>query len=283
MRLGDALPALSLAVGGAVALLGVFFLMRGRVRIEKGWAGFTVARFNALERITHWLLAVSFIVLAFTGLAMSYGRMLLLPMLGSQGFGEVLRMSNMLHGVVALAFMAGLLLAFLLWVRHSLPHWRDAIWLLKGGGLVVRGVHPAAWKFNFGQKLLFWLTMIGGLLLALSGLALLFPSMGLFARTLAALSALGLPAPAALTSDQETHHAAVWHGALASALIVVAIVHIVIRTVGIQGAFAAMGSGRVDANWAKQHHSLWAAQELKRMDAEAAGRDVGKAQIVTAE
>jgi formate dehydrogenase subunit gamma len=269
-------------MGGTIALLAVFFLLRGRVRIEKGWAGFTLARFSGIERFTHWLLAVSFIVLALTGLTARYGGMLLAPLLGTQGFADVVRISKMLHGMLAFAFMAGLLLAFVLWVRHSLPHWRDVVWVLKGGGIIVPGWRPAAWKLNAGQKILFWLTMIGGVLLSLSGVALFFPGTGLFARTLAALGALGLPLPAVLTPDQEMHYAALWHAAVALALLWVVCAHIIIRTVGIQGAFAAMGSGRVDANWARQHHSLWAERELKRMD-EAAEREAGKARAVPAE
>jgi len=35
------------------------------------------------------------------------------------------------------------------------------------------------------------------------------------------------------------------------------IAHIYIGSVGMQGAFAAMGSGMVDRNWAIEHHSLW--------------------------
>ena len=46
-------------------------------------------------------------------------------------------------------------------------------------------------------------------------------------------------------------------------LVVVVIAHIYIGTLGMQGAFSAMGSGQVDVNWAKEHHSLWAEQELK--------------------
>ncbi|MBX9589722.1 MAG: formate dehydrogenase subunit gamma [Hyphomonadaceae bacterium] len=260
-------------VGGAVVLLALFFLLRGRIRIEKGWAGFAVVRFSAIERFAHWLLATSFIALALTGLTVRYGRGLLLPLLGHSSFTEVLRVSKALHGKVAFAFMLGLVLAFVLWVRHSLPHWRDPIWLLKGGGMVVRGVNPAAWKLNLGQKLLFWLTILVGVLLSITGLALLLPWTDLLAKTLAGLSTLGLPVP---TADKDMQLAAVWHGALAWVLIGVTLAHAIIRTVGVQGAFAAMGSGRVDANWARQHHSLWAERELKRMGTEAAAPDGGK-------
>ena len=65
-------------------------------------------------------------------------------------------------------------------------------------------------------------------------------------------------------------YASSWHSILALALIAVIIAHIYIGTLGMQGAFSAMANGRVDVNWAKEHHSLWAEQELKRMESAAA-------------
>ena len=45
-------------------------------------------------------------------------------------------------------------------------------------------------------------------------------------------------------------------------LIAVMLAHIYIGSVGMEGAFDAMGSGEVDLNWAKEHHSLWVQEEL---------------------
>ncbi len=266
----DALSSYGLwTVGGTIALLTAFFLLRGRIRIEKGWAGFNVARFNGFERFVHWLLALSFIVLAVTGLSLPYGRTLLVPLLGDQGSAELLRLSKTLHGMVGFAFMASLVLSFLLWVRHSLPHWRDLMWVLRGGGMIVRGSHPPVWRFNTGQKLLFWTVVFGGALLSVSGIALLFPARAwLFARVIAIPSLMGLQLPTELTPQQEVHYAALWHGVVALVLICAVIIHAFVRTIGIQGAFAAMASGAVDANWARQHHCLWAEDELRKMDLE---------------
>jgi formate dehydrogenase subunit gamma len=271
-------------LGGTVALLAIFFLLRRRIRVEKGWAGFNIARFSVLERLAHWLLAIAFIVLAVTGLAIQYGSAVLVPLLGPRSFAEVLRVSKALHGVAAIAFMPGLLLGFVLWTRHSLPHWRDAIWLLKGGGMIVRGWHAPAWRFNAGQKVLFWLVMAGGVLLSVSGTVLLFPSQaGLFAKMLILLDAAGLQLPTELTPAEERQYAAAWHSAVALGLICVVVVHIYIRSVGIQGAFSAMHTGQVDANWAEQHHSLWAARELKRMDEAATPSAGGGTRVAPAE
>jgi hypothetical protein len=39
--------------------------------------------------------------------------------------------------------------------------------------------------------------------------------------------------------------------------IAVMLAHIYIGTMGMEGAFEAMGSGTVDLNWVKEHHALW--------------------------
>ena len=277
------------AMIGIVVLVAAFFLLRGRIRIEHGWAGRTMTRFSGIERFGHWLLATSFIILALTGLNVLYGRYVLLPLIGAEVFSAISIWGKWLHNYVAFAFMVGLALAFVVWIRHNFPHWRDIVWLLKGGGMFMRGSHPPAWKFNAGQKILFWLVMLGGLSLSLSGLALMFPfQTALFAKTFAAVNALagyvGLAPnlPTQLTPLQEMQYATSWHGIVALALIVVIVGHIYIGTLGMQGAFSAMGSGQVDVNWAREHHSLWAEREIVRME-EAAAAETGAARPAPAE
>jgi formate dehydrogenase subunit gamma len=276
-------------IAGVVVLLAAFLLVRGRIRIEHGWAGRTIMRFSEVERFGHWLLAVSFIVLALTGLNVLYGRYILLPLIGAEPFSLISYWGKWLHNYVAFAFMIGLALTFIVWLRHNFPHWRDVVWLLKGGGMFVRGSHPPAWKFNAGQKILFWIVMLGGLSLSLSGIALLFPfQTALFAKTFAAVNALGgyvgwAPnLPTQLTPIQEMQYATSWHSIVALGLIVVIIGHIYIGTLGMQGAFSAMGSGQVDVNWAKEHHSLWADRELQRME-DAAAAETGAGRMAPAE
>jgi formate dehydrogenase subunit gamma len=195
----------------------------------------------------------------------------LLPLLGAKTFAWLSRGGKWLHNSVAFAFMIGLLLTAINWIPQNLASWRDIVWLAKGGGMFIKGSHPPAWKFNAGQKLLFWLVLLGGLSLSLSGIALLLPfHIALFAKTFALLNMLGLHLPTELTPLQEMQSAASWHGMVALALIAVVIAHIYIGTLGMQGAFAAIGTGHVDVNWAKEHHSLWAEEELQRMESVAA-------------
>jgi formate dehydrogenase subunit gamma len=279
----------SWAIAGIFVLLAAFYLLRGRISIEHGWAGRTITRFSEIERFGHWLLATSFVILALTGLNVLYGRYVLLPLIGAEAFSFISIWGKWLHNYVAFAFMIGLALTFIVWVRHNFPHWRDVVWLLKGGGMFVKGSHPPAWKFNAGQKILFWIVMLGGLSLSLSGLALLFPfQTALFAKTFAAVNTLagyvGLAPnlPTQLTPIQEMQYATTWHSIVALALSVVIVAHIYIGTLGMQGAFSAMGSGQVDVNWAKEHHSLWADRELEKME-EVAAAETGAARVAPAE
>jgi formate dehydrogenase subunit gamma len=197
-----------------------------------------------------------------------------LPLVGGDTLNEIASWARWLHARVAFAFTAALGWAFLLWVRYSLPSWRDFVWLAKGGGLLMPGVHPPAWRFNAAQKLLFWLVMLAGLVLALSGFGLLFANPTASVATAFALAnALGASfglAPALPTEpspQQAIDYATLCHGAAALGLSVAVIVHIYLRTLLIEGAHFAMTRGEVDANWARQHHSLWAEREIARIEA----------------
>lgn len=247
------------ALGGIIVLLALFFLIRGRIKVDHGLAGETITRFNTLERASHWLLAVSFILLAVTGLNVLYGRHFLPQIIGNDAFGAIMIGGKYIHNYVAFAFMVGLTLIFVQWVLHNLPSRHDIMWILKGGGVLIKGVHPPAKKFNAGQKVIFWLVVLGGLSLSISGWALLFPfTTSAFAETFMVInSVFGTTLPTDLTVIQEQQYSQLWHAIMSMFLIVIVIAHIYIGSVGMQGAFAAMGSGEVDLNWAKEHHSLW--------------------------
>lgn len=262
-------------LGGVVVLLALFFLIRGRIRVEHGFSGRTIERFSFPERTGHWLLASSFIVLALTGLNLTYGRHVidaLKPMLSPEtmegikvAYASVTQAGKLLHNYVAFAFMVGLVWVLVVWLRQNLPHWRDLQWLALGGGLFMKGVHPPAWKFNAGQKLLFWLVILGGISISLSGISLLFPyEFPMFSKTFAFLNTFGFQLPTDLTANEEMQYAATWHAIVALVLSALIIGHIYIGTIGMEGAFSAMGSGEVDVNWAKEHHSLWAQEVLSR-------------------
>jgi formate dehydrogenase subunit gamma len=252
------------AMLGMLGLLIAFYLVRGRINIEHGWANETIQRFTNLDRMGHWLMATSFIILALTGLNVLYGKYVLLPVIGKDAFAALSGLAKWMHNYVAFAFMLGLAISFVMWVKHNFPNKHDVVWLARLGGAIGNG-HPSAKKFNAGQKILFWLVMLGGLSISLSGLALMFPfQSSMFAKTFGWLNMIGFSFPTAMTPMQEMQYASSWHAIMALFLVVVIFGHIYIGTLGMQGAFSAMGSGEVDVNWAKEHHNLWADEELAK-------------------
>jgi len=152
----------------------------------------------------------------------------------------------------------------LLWVKHNIPSKIDLDWLKAGGGIFSKGVHPPARKFNAGQKMIFWIVMIGGLSVSMSGIALMFPfQTAMFAKTFGLLNVVGFDLPTQLTALQEQQLNQLWHAIVSLVLMTIIIAHIYIGSVGMEGALDAMNSGKVDRNWAKEHHNLW----VKEVDA----------------
>ena len=242
-----------------IVVLALFFALRGRIRIEAGPSGNRVERFNGIERFAHWLSATTFVVLALTGLNILYGKYILIPIIGPEAFAALAGFGKLLHNYLAFAFMIGVIMIFVLWVKDNIANRYDFIWLVKGGGLFKKGVHAPARKFNMGQKIIFWIVVLGGVSISVSGLALLFPfQFEMFSGTFAVLNIFGFDLPTDLTLLQEMQLMQLWHAILGLLLIVVIIAHIYIGTLGMEGAFDAMGTGYVDANWAKEHHSVWA-------------------------
>lgn len=246
-----------------IVLAGLFFLVRGRIKVEAGMSGRTIERFNATDRIAHWLTATSFIILALTGLNVLYGKYVLMPIIGQGAFAEITYWGKVAHNYIAFAFMIGLVMIFVLWIKHNLPTMADLKWLAMGGGMFTKGAHPPAYKFNAGQKIVFWATVIGGASLAFSGICLLFPfEYAPWAPTFKFMNLFGFSLPTQLSALQETQLSLLWHGVVALVMIALILGHIYLGTLGMEGALDAVTTGHVDENWAREHHPLWVA-ELK--------------------
>ncbi|MBW4710062.1 formate dehydrogenase subunit gamma [Roseobacter sp. YSTF-M11] len=266
-RQGPLLKYGSWLLGGMVLLLAVFYLIRGRIRIDGEKTGQTILRFNSVERFAHWLLAGSFILLGITGLITLAGRKVLIPAFGHEAFATLAVASKWVHNNVSWAFMLALVLVFVFWVIHNLPDRTDINWILKGGGIFGHG-HPPAKKFNAGQKLIFWSVIVLGASISASGLSLLFPfELPMFAVTFEKLNALGLPQllglgelTTTLAPHEEMQYAQLWHAIVSFVLMAIIIAHIYIGSVGMEGAYDAMGKGEVELQWAREHHSIWTAE-----------------------
>ena len=239
-----------IAVLGMLGVIVMFYAGKGRIRIDAGRSGRTIERFNLLERTAHWMTAISFIVLALTGLNLTFGRWTILPVLGPEAFATATLWGKYAHNYLSFPFTLGVVLMFLVWVKDNIPNRVDVAWFKAGGGLLGGG-HPEAGRFNGGQKMVFWITVIGGALVAVSGYVLIFP---FWATDIA---------------GQQLAH--IVHGVISVLMIAAMIGHIYIGSLGMEGAFDAMGSGQVDLNWAKEHHSLWVQDEMAKARQTVAG------------
>ncbi|WP_375261693.1 formate dehydrogenase subunit gamma [Palleronia sp.] len=232
----------ALAILGFAFLLAAFLAIRGRVPISSGKSGRKIKRFGFLERFTHWMTSGSFVMLALTGIVIAYGDTLILPF-GSYVLGQTGWLATWGHMMFFPPFALGVLVMFVMWIRDTLPSKLDLKWLKQGGGLFSDEVHPSARRFNAGQKLIFWTVVLGGGVLILSGINLMFPFFWL------SINGMG------------------WvmlvHAITAVLMIAVMLGHIYIGSVGMQGSFWAMWTGDVDRNLAAEHHDLW----LKEIDA----------------
>ena len=231
----------AISIIGVLAVLIVFYLVRGMVRLESGRSGRVLVRFSGFERFVHWMTAACFIVLALSGLNITFGKPLLLPWLGPEAFTTWSVWAKYAHNYVSFPFALGVVLIFLMWIAWNFPTRVDVEWLREGGGIVGHK-HPPAYRFNAGQKMIYWIVVLGGGAVAASGYVLMFPFYG--------------------TNIANMQVAEIVHGVIAMLFVAAMLGHIYIGTIGMEGAFEAMGSGDVDVNWAKEHHNLWLEEEM---------------------
>src|SRR5580704_494017 len=147
----------AIVILGMIALLARAYLIRGRSRMSAGRSGKKILRFKAFERFSHWLTAVSFVILGLTGLNITFGKLVLLPVVGPDAFSEISEAAKYLHNFTSFAFMAGLVLIIVIFFKDNLPEKVDLDWLRQGGGFV-KNRHAPAGRFNLGEKLVYWLS-----------------------------------------------------------------------------------------------------------------------------
>ena len=210
-------------------------IIKGKDKLETR-TGRTVTRWSAFERVMHWYVAISFIVLAITGLSLIFGRTLLIPLLGKEGFAAWAQLAKPVHDYLSLPFAAGLVVLLFMWIGRNAPKSYDLDWLKSLGGAIGDG-HPSAGFFNAGEKVFYWLVFVFGITMTVSGFFLLFPNLGTIRETMQ-----------------------LWHIVhLCSGLFMigVALGHMYIGSIGTEGVLEGMVHGDVDEGFAKQHHNLW--------------------------
>jgi len=238
------------AIGAMLLLILIYHLSHGKNRLMHRPSGVLVARWSWFERLVHWTTAISFIILAITGMSMLLGRTLLLPLFsgidgGKAAYAAWAQMSIQLHNIVGPVLSVGIILMIVMWIWFNFPAKGDWNWIKSGGGMI-GNKHPSAGRMNFGEKIWFWIICTFGLAVVITGLILVAPSFPAFQELLPIAITRGM------MQDSNT-----WHVIAGIVWMTVAIGHIYIGTAGTEGAFQGMATGYVSAEWAEQHHNLW--------------------------
>ena len=224
-------------------LIGGFYAWRGTIQLHESPTGRMMDRFSLLERMAHWGTAITFSILAISGLIMAFGKALLIPVFGFTLFSWLAIICKNLHNFLGPLFIVSCVVTFITFVRDNVPKAVDLKWIASFGGLL-SGKHVPSERFNAGEKLWFWGgLMLLGLVIGASGLVLNFPNFG---QTRATMQLANLV-----------------HLAGSTLFILGAMGHIYIGTIGMAGALDGMKTGQVDEAWAKEHHEIWYEQQIK--------------------
>ena len=231
-------------VWGGVALLVVCALIAavyfgvGPVKTHDKPTGRMMPRFSQIERWAHWTVAISFCVLAVSGLVMLFGKYVLLPVFGYTLFAWLTSLLKNLHNFVGPVFMLAVLVMVPIFIRDNLPKAYDFAWFGRAWGMFMRNEHIPSGRFNGGEKVWFWgFVIFLSIVSSVSGLILLFPNFDQVRLTM--------------------QWAWIFHAVSALLFILGALGHIYVGTVGVEGAYQCMRTGHVDETWAKEHHEYW--------------------------
>jgi len=236
LRNGVVANVMPWVLGTAVLAVGLVYTLVGRMRLDAPASGKVVLRWKLWERVLHWTTATLFIVLAITGLSLLFGRAVLIPLLGHQGFAAYATVAMNAHNYVGPVFTLCVAAMALAWVSHNIPNRTDLAWFKAAGGFL-KGKHPSAGRMNGGEKVWFWFIVLVGGVVCATGVVLDFPIWGQTRETM-----------------QQAH---LIHAVASILWISLFLGHAYIGTAGTEGAIDGMTTGYSSVEWAEQHHDLW--------------------------
>lgn len=219
-------------------LIWLFYRRAGPMKLQGKPSGRMIERFSRWERIVHWSTAVSFVVMAITGILMLFGKHFLLPVVGYTGFSWFAAFSKNLHNFVGPLFIFCVACTLVTFLRDNFFNRLDLEWLAKISQVFTGRAHVPSGRFNAAEKGWFWGGVAClGLVVGFSGLVLDFPN---FDQTRLTMQIANIV-----------------HAVGALLFVLASFGHIYMGTIGTEGAYQAMKTGMVDETWAREHHELW--------------------------
>lgn len=199
-----------------IAVFHHFVLGAKDVRLN--YSSHTIQRFSIPERIFHFIRMITFIIVATTGVSFVFHE-------GDESAGEI-------HGINGIVFLVISICTLFIWFKPSLFKAYDRIWLRHlGGYLSKRNASLPAGKFNAGQKIFFWISIILSLILAVTGISLIH--------------------------NHGEGMTLVIHGMTAALFIIAVIGHVYLSLWATKGTWQVLTSGKVTKEWAQHHHPNW--------------------------
>jgi formate dehydrogenase subunit gamma len=194
-----------------------------------------IERYGAQDRINHWVIAITFVLLALSGLALFHPSLFWLTNLF--GGGQWTRILHPFVGV--LMFVAFGWLALKFW-QHNVLADNDRRWLKQWRDVMNNREDrlPEVGRYNAGQKVLFWAMVVCMAVLIVSGIVIWQPY---FAPVF----------PIVLTRIASLLHA------LAAFVLILGIIVHIYAALWVKGSIGAMTRGYVSRAWARKHHPAW--------------------------
>jgi len=224
---------------GVLAAIAAMYFAKGPIKVHSPPTGRKIQRFTPTERFVHWTTAITFVLLAASGLCMIFGKFVLMPIIGHSLFGYLTYALKTIHNFVGPLFTVSIIVTFVLFVKDNFPIVADIKWLARLGGMFGQG-HAPAGRFNAGEKLWFWggVTLLG---LAASGSGFVLDKL----------------VPNLEYTRFMMQGANLLHITATVLMMAFALGHIYLGTIGMEGAYKAMREGYVDDAWAREHHDIW--------------------------
>jgi len=196
----------------------------------------TISRYTMTERLVHWLAAFVYIYPLLTGLAFYTPHLFWIATV--LGGGPT---SRFWHPIVGVLFFVSVLWMLTEWGADMRITDADRAWEKQ----IIHYIRneddqlPPVGRFNYGQKIFYWVMLFAGTILVLSGTVLWFPE--IFARQAHWLLLLAI----------------FCHVGAALISIGAFIIHVYMGTAMVRGGFTSIIRGEVTPAWAKEHHRLW--------------------------